>query len=259
MGRLDGKVAIVTGAGSGIGEATARLLAREGAKVVATGRKRDVLEQIVAEIRAEGFEATAEPHDVSLEADWQAVTARAVALYGTVNILANVAAKADEDPFDTPETITEAEWDLILDTNTKSIFWGAKYVIPIMKAAGGGSIINVASISTVLGSVSGFAYSASKGGVAGMTKDIAWHYGPDNIRCNSVHPGPTDGQSRCCQTHHRRHSAAPRMRSDPAGLRHPVSGVRRSRFRYRHHIGDRWRVLHQLNTHFGMEISHERF
>ena len=192
MGRLDGKVAIVTGAGSGIGEATARLLAREGAKVVATGRKRDVLEQIVAEIRAEGFEATAEPHDVSLEADWQAVTARAVALYGTVNILANVAAKADEDPFDTPETITEAEWDLILDTNTKSIFWGAKYVIPIMKAAGGGSIINVASISTVLGSVSGFAYSASKGGVAGMTKDIAWHYGPDNIRCNSVHPGPTD-------------------------------------------------------------------
>lgn len=192
MGRLDGKVAIVTGAGSGIGEATARLLAREGAKVVATGRKRDVLEQIVAEIRADGFEATAEPHDVSLEADWQAVTARAVALYGTVNILANVAAKADEDPFDTPETITEAEWDLILDTNTKSIFWGAKYVIPIMKAAGGGSIINVASISTVLGSVSGFAYSASKGGVAGMTKDIAWHYGPDNIRCNSVHPGPTD-------------------------------------------------------------------
>ena len=74
------------------------------------------------------------------------------------------------------QDITEAEWDMIMDTNTKGIFWGTKYVIPIMKANGGGSIINVASLSTILGSVSGFAYSASKGGVAGMTKDIAWHY-----------------------------------------------------------------------------------
>jgi len=192
MGRLDGKVAIVTGAASGIGCATARLLAKEGAKVVATGRKLDVLEQIVREIRAEGFEATAMRHDVALEADWQAVTEQTVALYGPINVLANVAGKADENPFDTPEDITEAEWDLIMDTNTKGIFWGAKYVLPIMKAHGGGSIINVASLSTILGSVSGFAYSASKGGVAGMTKDIAWHYGPHNIRCNSLHPGPTD-------------------------------------------------------------------
>lgn len=192
MGRLTGKVAIVTGAMSGIGRATAQLLAKEGAKVVATGRKLDVLELLVNEIRAEGFEATAMTLDVASEADWQAVTERTVALYGPVNILANVAAKADENPFDTPEDISEAEWDLILDTNTKGIFWGAKYVIPIMKANGGGSIINVASISTILGSVSGFAYSASKGGVAAMTKDIAWHYGPHNIRCNSLHPGPTD-------------------------------------------------------------------
>lgn len=192
MGRLDGKVAIVTGAAGGIGAATARLLAKEGAKVVATARNLDVLEQIVGEIRSEGFEATALPHDVALEADWKAVTERAVALYGTISILANVAGKADENPFDTPEDISEAEWDLIMDTNTKGIFWGTRYVIPIMKAGGGGSIINVASISTILGSVSGFAYSASKGGIAGMTKDIAWHYGPDNIRCNSLHPGPTD-------------------------------------------------------------------
>jgi len=192
MGRMDGKVAIVTGAMSGIGRATALLLAREGAKLVATGRNPQVLAALVDEIRAQGFEATAMQHDVALEADWKAVTDATVALYGTIHVLANVAAKADENPFDTPEDISEAEWDLILDTNTKSIFWGAKYVIPIMKARGGGSIINVASISTILGSVSGFAYSASKGGVAAMTKDIAWHYGPHNIRCNSVHPGPTD-------------------------------------------------------------------
>ena len=192
MGRLEGKVAIVTGAVGGIGGATARLFAREGAKVVATARNMVALERIVAEIRAEGFEATAMPHDVAAEADWKAVTERAVAIYGPINILANVAGKADENPFDTPEDISEAEWDLILDTNTKGVFWGTKYVIPIMKANGGGSIINVASLSTILGSVSGFAYSASKGGVAGMTKDIAWHYGPHNIRCNSVHPGPTD-------------------------------------------------------------------
>jgi NAD(P)-dependent dehydrogenase (short-subunit alcohol dehydrogenase family) len=192
MGRVEGKVAIVTGAMSGIGRATALLLAKEGAKVVATGRKLDVLEQLVREIRADGFEAMAMKHDVASEADWKDVTERTVALYGTVNILANIAAKADENPFDTPEDISEAEWDLILNTNTKGIFWGTKFVIPIMKANGGGSIINVASISTILGSVSGFAYSASKGGVAGMTKDIAWHYGPHNIRCNSLHPGPTD-------------------------------------------------------------------
>lgn len=192
MGRLDGKVAIVTGAVGGIGCATARLLAKEGAKVVATGRKLDLLEQIVREIRAEGFEATAMQHDVACETDWKAVTERTVALYGPINVLANVAGKADENPFDTPEDISEAEWDLIMATNTKGIFWGAKYVLPIMKANGGGSIINVASLSTFLGSVSGFAYSASKGGVAGMTKDIAWHYGPHNIRCNSLHPGPTD-------------------------------------------------------------------
>jgi len=192
MGRVEGKVAIVTGAMSGIGRATALLLAKEGAKVVATGRKLDVLEQLVREIRADGFEAMAMKHDVASEADWKDVTERTVALYGTVNILANIAAKADENPFDTPEDISEAEWDLILNTNTKGIFWGTKYVIPVMKANGGGSIINVASISTILGSVSGFAYSASKGGVAGMTKDIAWHYGPHNIRCNSLHPGPTD-------------------------------------------------------------------
>lgn len=192
MGRLDGKVAIVTGAISGIGRATAKVLAKEGAKVVATGRNLDLLEPVVSEIRADGFEATALKHDVASEADWKAVTDRAVELYGSINILANVAGKADENPFNTPEDITEAEWDMIMDTNTKGIFWGTKYVIPIMKANGGGSIINVASLSTILGSVSGFAYSASKGGVAGMTKDIAWHYGPHNIRCNSLHPGPTD-------------------------------------------------------------------
>jgi cyclopentanol dehydrogenase len=190
-GRLDGKVAIVTGAGSGIGNATARLFAREGARVVATGRSLDVLDALVAELTDEGFEATAMQHDVVSEAHWKAVSERSVELYGTVDVLANVAGKADEDPFDTPETISEAEWDLILETNTKSIFWGTKYVIPIMKRNGGGSIVNVASLSTILGSVSGFAYSASKGGVAGMTKDIAWHYGPYNIRCNSLHPGPT--------------------------------------------------------------------
>jgi cyclopentanol dehydrogenase len=192
MGRMDGKVAIVTGAMSGIGRATALLLAQEGAKIIATGRNTDVLVELERDIRAQGFEATAMLHDVALEADWKTVTERAVALYGAIHVLANVAAKADENPFDTPEDISEAEWDLILDTNTKGIFWGSKYVIPIMKAGGGGSIINVASISTILGSVSGFAYSASKGGVAAMTKDMAWHYGPHNIRCNSLHPGPTD-------------------------------------------------------------------
>ncbi|MCS5734556.1 SDR family NAD(P)-dependent oxidoreductase [Herbiconiux daphne] len=192
MARLDGKVAIVTGAAGGIGDATARLLAREGARVVATARSAASLQPMVAEITAEGFDIIALSHDVSREADWKAVTERAVEAFGTVDVLANVAGKADEDPFDTPETITEAEWDLILDTNTKSIFWSTKYVIPIMKQNGGGSIVNVGSLSSFLGSVSGFAYSASKGGVAGMTKDIAWHYGPHNIRCNSVHPGPTD-------------------------------------------------------------------
>jgi NAD(P)-dependent dehydrogenase (short-subunit alcohol dehydrogenase family) len=192
MARLAGKVAIVTGAVGGIGDATARLFAREGASVVATARNLEALQVIVDEITAEGGHAIAVRHDVASEADWQRVMEATIAAFGKLNILANVAAKSDSDPFDTPETITEAEWDEILDTNTKSIFWGAKYAIPHMRAQGGGSIVNVSSLSTFLGSVSGFAYSASKGGVAGMTKDLAWHYGPENIRVNSVHPGPTD-------------------------------------------------------------------
>jgi NAD(P)-dependent dehydrogenase (short-subunit alcohol dehydrogenase family) len=192
MARLAGKVAIVTGAVGGIGNATARLFAREGASVVATARNLDALQVVVDEITAQGGQAIAVAHDVASEADWQRVIEATISAYGKLNILANVAAKSDSDPFDTPETITEQEWDLILDTNTKSIFWGAKYAIPHMRAQGGGSIVNVSSLSTFLGSVSGFAYSASKGGVAGMTKDLAWHYGPENIRVNSVHPGPTD-------------------------------------------------------------------
>lgn len=188
MGRLDGKVAIITGAASGMGLAGAQLFAKEGAKVVATDVA-EALQARVDEINADGGDAIALKLDVSDEVSWKDVVAKAVEQYGTVNVLVNNAG------IHMPKGVLDAElddWNKVMAINTTGVWLGMKHVIPHMQEAGGGSIINTSSIAGIVGGVpdaGGAAYSASKGAVRSLTKHVAQWFGKDNIRANSVHPG----------------------------------------------------------------------
>jgi NAD(P)-dependent dehydrogenase (short-subunit alcohol dehydrogenase family) len=188
MGRLDGKVALISGAARGLGEAQALLLAREGARLVVTDVLADAGRQLAGQITAAGGDAVFAELDVTSEAGWQDVVALAVQRYGTVNVLVNNAGVALRR---TLEHTTEAEWDHVLGVNLKGPFLGTKTVIPVMRQAGGGSIINISSASGIIAST-GAAYGASKGAVRLLTKSVALTYARDGIRCNSVHPGPMD-------------------------------------------------------------------
>ena len=186
MGRLDGKVALISGGARGQGEVEAKLFAQEGAKVVfgdildAEGR------QVEAAIRQAGGEATYVHLDVTEEADWQEAVQTAVSAYGKLDVLVNNAGILRRDGIE--ETSKEL-WDTILAVNATGVFLGTKHAIPEMRKAGGGSIINISSISGMI-ALGGPAYNASKGAVRVFTKVTAVHHAGDNIRCNSVHPGP---------------------------------------------------------------------
>jgi len=187
MGRLDGKIAIITGAASGQGAVEAKLFAKEGAKVVATDFNVEALEKNVAEIKEDGGEAIAVKHDVTSKEDWDEVVAKAVEAYGKIDILVNNAGITGEimKPI---EDFTIEEWDKILDVNAKGPFLGTKAVIPEMKKNGGGSIVNISCLSGIYG-LGIPAYNSSKGAVRLLTKNVALDYGKHGIRCNSVHPG----------------------------------------------------------------------
>ncbi len=189
--RLQDKVVIVTGAASGIGATAAKLFAREGAKVVATDVQRAGVEAVAGDIGKEGGTAIAVSHNVASAADWKTVVDRALAEFGRIDVLFNNAGIADRlpPPESTAETTEEADWDRVIDINLKGVFLGIKAVLPALKEAGGGSIINVSSVAAIVGSGGPFAYSASKGGVRSLTKHVAFHYGRFNIRANSIHPG----------------------------------------------------------------------
>jgi 3(or 17)beta-hydroxysteroid dehydrogenase len=189
MKRVNGKVALVTGAASGLGKADAILLAREGAKVMIT----DIDE--AAGRRLEGEINSATPNsayfmtqDVSNEARWQEVLAEIRARFGGLHILVNNAGIVVTG---TPESTTLDQFHRHLAVLTDSVFLGCKYGIPLMKDSGGGSIINMCSVATHLGYPVFYAYSAAKGAVRSMTKSIAVHCQMNhyNIRCNSIHPG----------------------------------------------------------------------
>jgi NAD(P)-dependent dehydrogenase (short-subunit alcohol dehydrogenase family) len=182
--RLAGKVAIISGAASGMGAATARLFAREGAKVVIA----DLLEEPGRAIAAEiGPAARFERLDVTDEASWAAVVAAARKHFGRLDILVNnagISGSAEQDLYS-----TEA-WHRIMTVNATGVFFGTKYAVPAMAASGGGSIVNLSSIAGLIGSEGiHMAYNASKGAVRLMTKSTAVQHAKDNIRCNSVHPG----------------------------------------------------------------------
>ena len=183
---MAGKTAIVTGAATGIGAATARLLAARGARVVAAGLQPEELRETVAAIEAEGGEAVAIDADVSDPAQIEAVAARAQEAFGGADILVNNAAIYPLGPWHEADA---AEWDAVFATNVRGYFLLAKAVRPQMVARGGGSIVNVASVTFYWGEAGLLSYVASKGAVIGFTRSLAREAGPEGIRVNAVAPG----------------------------------------------------------------------
>jgi NAD(P)-dependent dehydrogenase (short-subunit alcohol dehydrogenase family) len=178
MDRLKGKVALVTGAGQGIGRAIAELFAKEGAAVVATDLKEP------AERSANiDFEVL----DVTSAEDWRRVVADILARYSRLDVLVNNAGiVACYDPI---HDTTDADWNKVIAVNQTGVFFGMRAVVPAMRAAKSGSIINISSIWGVVGAAGVAPYQASKGAVRTMTKNAAITYAVDNIRANSIHPG----------------------------------------------------------------------
>ena len=188
--RLVGKVALITGAGRGIGKETALLFASEGARVVVAEVDQEAGMATVSEIERQRGHALFVAADVSRSADCEAMIAAAEAVYGRLDILFNNAGISDLEDGDA--TTTEEEvWDRTMGINLKGVFFGCKYGIPALRRAGGGVIINTASFVALLGSATPqLAYTASKGGVLAMTRELAVVHAKEGIRINALCPGP---------------------------------------------------------------------
>jgi NAD(P)-dependent dehydrogenase (short-subunit alcohol dehydrogenase family) len=194
MGRLAGKIALITGGASvpGLGSATAIRFAEEGAVVYVTDRDRDGAEKVAAGIRASGGQAVAMAHDVTDEAQWDAVFAKIIADHGRLDVLVNNAGIAVLRMI---EDFTTADWNLQNNVNLNSVFYGTKRAVIAMRKIGpdgkpiGGSIINISSTAGLGGVPACSAYSAAKGGVRMFSKTIAMETAKDRIRVNTVHPG----------------------------------------------------------------------
>jgi NAD(P)-dependent dehydrogenase (short-subunit alcohol dehydrogenase family) len=188
--RLQDKVALITGAGSGIGRETALLFAREGASIVVADVNDQAGESVVAELLAAGGKAIYARADVSKAADAESMLRAAEESFGKLNVLFNNAGISHADDDDAINT-DEAVWDLTMNINLKGVFMGCKYGIPALRRAGGGTIINTASFVAVMGAATPqLAYTASKGGVLAMTRELAAIHARENIRVNALCPGP---------------------------------------------------------------------
>ena len=183
--RLHNKVAIITGAARGMGASEARIFAQEGAKVILADIQVEDGNRVTQEIADAGGHAVFVEMDVSVQADWDRAIEAAVSNFGKIDVLVNNAGIIERDSL---EETTEETWDRIMAVNAKGIFLGTKAVIPHMRAAGGGSIVNISSISGMISQ--GYpAYNASKGAIRVFTKSSAVELARDNIRVNSIHPG----------------------------------------------------------------------
>ena len=187
MNRLEGKVAIITGAAAGMGKSCAELFAEEGAKVVVTDICVADGEKVVREIKNNGGEATFYKLDVSNEKNCKEVTDAVVEKYGKLDILINNAGVTGADK--PTHELSEEEWDFVFNVDVKGVFFMTKHAVPHMKANGSGAIVNFSSIYGLVGSRELTSYHAAKGAVTLMTKKDALTYAKDGIRVNSVHPG----------------------------------------------------------------------
>ncbi len=189
-GRLADKVALITGAGSGIGRETTQLFCAEGASVVAVDINEESAVETVEIVRGAGGDATAQKADVSSAIDCEKMVTAVESTYGRLNILFNNAGIMDPSDGDSVST-TEETWDLTMDVNAKGVFLGCKYGIPALQRAGGGSVINTASFVALMGAATPqVAYTASKGAVLAMTRELAVVHARENIRVNALCPGP---------------------------------------------------------------------
>ncbi|MGQ9788985.1 MAG: SDR family NAD(P)-dependent oxidoreductase, partial [Candidatus Hadarchaeaceae archaeon] len=189
MGRLEGKVALITGASRGIGRVEAILFAKEGASVIVADVLTKEGEKVVEEIKATGGKAEFTKLDVTIPEEWQRVVDEVIKKHGKVDILVNNAGILISK---TTEELTPEDWNRILDVNVKGTFWGCKYILPAMKKANRGSIINTSSIAGIVAFPEPEpAYDTSKGAVRMLTKAVAVNYAKYNIRVNSLHPGNT--------------------------------------------------------------------
>lgn len=190
--RVEGKVAIVTGAASGIGQTTAELLASEGAAVVIADMNGPGAETVAAGIRERGGRAVSQTTDVTSEAEIECMIAAATDAFGGLHILHNNAAMtaASEHVQDADlMTMTTEYWDRSFTVNLRGAMLACKHALPVMIAGGGGAIVNTSSNQSLAGDLSQFAYSAAKAGVNALTRSVATTYGRQGIRCNTVAPG----------------------------------------------------------------------
>lgn len=191
--RLKGKVALITGAGMGMGRECALLFAEEGARVVVADIDAKAAAETVSAVEAQGGQALAVAGDVAVEADVERMIAEGVKRFGALHVLHNNAGVLWKDRDRSVLETDEKWWDRVMGINLKSVFWVAKYGIPHLQRAGGGSIILMGSVSALVGFTRAQdAYTAAKGALISLGKSLAIQFAKDNVRCNVIHPGIVD-------------------------------------------------------------------